>query len=314
MDNQNAKGSFLLTLLDGKDRDTVVALFKTIELYEEKWGSQIQTRSVEEVQDFIDAELSKNKLYPATKFYFLKKYLRWCATKDIKITEGLDVKVGLSWLSEYKNKLIKDALQLRIYLDTLFSPEEEVSTDVLLRAYCWLVYMGLSDDQIDDLRISNVDLGEMIIVVDGKVYDIYREAFRTLKLCVERDILKYNHSKYSTLIKRIDGDRIVRGVKSERKVVTLKSDISTANKQALENGKTNLNLTPRSIKMSGIFDRQYEKERMGQPIDFSWLVASEYLEASKQVDCQKRKASHRKEKNYQDEYYRWKIIFKLDDC
>lgn len=313
MDNQRSKSSFLLMLPDGKDRDTVVNLFKTVELYEQKWGSPIQTRSVEEVQDFVDTELSKNKLYPAIKFYFLKKYIHWCKVNDIKISEGLDIKIKLSWLSDFENKLVKDALQLRIYLDALFSPEEEVSTDVLLRAYCWLSYMGLSDDQIDDLRISNVDLGEMSVVVDGKIYDIYREAFRTLKICVERDILKYNHSKYSTLIKRIDGDRVIRGVKSERKAVTLKSDISTANKQALENGRTNLNLTPRSIKMSGIFSRQYERERMGQPIDFSWLVSSECFENSKQCDCDKRKALYRKEKNYQDEYYRWKLIFNLTE-
>ena len=313
MNNQNAKGNFILTLLDGKDRDAVVALFKTVELYEDKWGSPIQTRSVEEVQDFIDAEFSKNKLYPAIKFWFLKKYLSWCKANDIKITEDLDAKIKLSWLSDIENKLIKDALHLRIYLDALFSPEEEVDTDVLLRAYCWLAYMGLSDEQIDNLKVSDVNLGEMVVIADGKVYDIYREAFRTLKICTERDILKYNHSKYSTLIKRIDGDRVIRGVKSERKAVTLKSDISTANKQALENGKTNLNLTPRSIKMSGIFNRQYERERMGQPIDFSWLVASEYLEVSKQDDYQKRKTSYRKEKNYQDEYYRWKLIFDLTE-
>lgn len=311
MDNQNAKGSFLLTLFDGKDRDTVVALFKTVKLYEDKWGGHIHTRSLEEVQDFIDIELSKNKLYPAIKFYFLKKYFCWCKENNIKVSEGLDVKIKLSWLSDIENKLVKDALQLRIYLDALFSPEEDVSTDVLLRAYCWLSYMGLSDDQIDNLRLSDVDLSEMIIVVDGKIYDIYREAFRSIKICVERDILKYNHSKYSTLIKRIEGDRVIRGVKSERKSVTLKSDISTANKQALENKKTNLNLTPRSIKMSGIFSRQYERERMGQPIDFSWLVSSEYSEISKQADYEKRKVLYRKEKNYQDEYYRWKIIFNL---
>lgn len=314
MNDQNAKRNFILTLPDGKDRDTVVALFKTIELYENKWGGPIQTRSAEEVQDFIDTEFQKNKLYPALKFWFLRQYIRWCRENSVKISEGLDVKIKLSWLSDIEDKLVKDALQLRIYLDALFSPEEDAGTDVLLRAYCWLCYMGLSDDDIDDLRTSDVDLGEMTIFVDGEKYDIYREAFRTLKICVERDILKYNHSKYSTLIRRIDGDRVIRGVKSDRKAVTLKSDISTANKQALETGKTKLNLTPRSIKMSGIFSRQYEKERMGQPIDFSWLVLLEWPEDSEQFDRQKRKASYRKERNYQDEYYRWKIIFKLDDC
>lgn len=144
---------------------------------------------------------------------------------------------------------------------------------------------------------------------------IYREAIPAFRNVVSLTDFLYKHPNYTKTIRRdrVSGDNIIRGIKAETKAFTMRVTLSKRNIKAIEEGRTDLKLSFYRVRMSGLFFRTYEQERAGMPVNFS--EAAMRLMADKKYSVNGRvKLEHirnRIERDYMEDYQRWKLAFSI---
>lgn len=299
-----------------------IATIKLIEKYEDTWKIPIYKQSYLFVQDMVNKECEYNKGISALKFYSVKVYLKLCEQHFEDSICGVSDRITLSWISEQKNKMVKSPTHLKIYLDDVFLSKgrEATEAEVIYKAYCWLVYMGILDDDLHDLTAENVNLDEMAVYVNGLKYMIYTDAYSSIKACVEEEVFEYVHPKYRSIIQRYpegtEVKRLLRGVKGEATTQSLKNKFSNLAEQALKEGRTSIRLNYQSIRSSGLFYRAYESELSSYNADVNFFDAvwQEFGEKFKDDDEKSRMTKiTRNERLYMESYVQWKLAFKLTD-
>ena len=71
---------------------------------------------------------------------------------------------------------------------------------------------------------------------------------------------------------RADGDKILRGLKSEPKLQVLRNELSRRSTKRMKEGKVEQKLSYYRVWISGIFYRTYENEQMGVKPNFMGVV------------------------------------------
>ena len=112
---------------------------------------------------------------------------------------------------------------------------------------------------------------------------------------------------------RVSGDTLMRGIRAVKKTATLRSILSKKSAKAIEDGLTQQQLSFYRVWMSGLFYRMYDRERAGIPVDFS-EAATDFVADRTYVLNGRIKLEHKQnriEKNYMEEYQRWKLAFSI---
>ena len=125
----------------------------------------------------------------------------------------------------------------------------------------------------------------------------------------------YKNPNYSRTITRdrVSGDTLMRGIRAVKKTATLRSILSKKSAKAIEDGLTQQQLSFYRVWMSGLFYRMYDRERAGIPVDFS-EAATDFVADRTYVLNGRIKLEHKQnriEKNYMEDYQRWKLAFSI---
>lgn len=295
--------------------NVATTIFNALEKYEEQWQADFCTRSKEELQPVIDEIVGLRTKSQWMTLIILKEYVKWCIA--MKVPEACDgmLQVEAVGLDKVRHQMVSSPLHLQKYLDELFDPESEETIDNIYRCYFWMAYGGIDEEDTILVKKEDINFEQMTIAYKDTNIPIYREAIPAFRNAVSLTDFLYKHPNYTKTVRRdrIGGDTIMRGIKAETKTFTMRVTISKRNIKAVEDGRTDLQLSFYRVRMSGLFFRAYERERAGIPVDFS--EAAMRAMAGKEYSIKGRiKLEHkqnRMERDYMEDYQRWKLAFSI---
>ena len=296
-------------------RKSVVSLFDKFAPYEEQWGADLCTQSVETIQpvfDRIAGVRESSRLAPRT---ILRKYSDWCIENHVEGATDAARMLASSGVENLRTQMLKNPRQLQAFLDLICEPESERTADNNIRAYYWLAYAGMDDKDILLTKADDVDLSLMVLHFGGRDYPIYREALPAISNCMKLTEYRIKHPNYGpdkiVMKDRIPGDELLRGIKAVTTIHAMRVELSRRNREANRDGKTDLKLSYYRIWLSGVFYRMWEDELAGFPVDFSSFVEDRLGDFQYKLPPNGNSQEYMHKKmalSYQEDYERWKMI------
>ena len=303
-------------------------LFGATEPYEKIWSADICTKDgadLQKVVDRIDGFRSSSKGRRA----ILREYFKWCVEKGVPGAKNGIVSTNFASTDKMRTRTVSSPLHLQKYLDALFQEEKLLTRDNVVRAYCWLAYSGMAENEIVTVRCDEVDLENRIISHNGKEYPVYAESMPCLRNCKELSYFVYRHPLYpdkTSYRERVPGDLLLRVTVPDISCAVFRHDLSVAiRKMAEKNGGSSeteeerlygradtRRLSYYRIWISGLFYRAYLAESFKIDPDFSEAVLDFSVpdEKERTGEGDSESAVKRKlEKNYLADYKLWKKTY-----
>ena len=298
-------------------RTQAKSLFEAVEPYEEQRQADLCTWSVEELQQVFDKVTGIRESSRSAPRTILMRYGEWCVKNRIPGATDAARQLDRGTVENLRSRMIRNPRHLQSVLDLLCEPESEETADNCFRTWFWLVYAGMKDTDIPNVRTSDVDFERMSVRYGCREYPFCREALPAIRNCVRLQEFRYKHPLYPEHIiwmDRVPGDILVRSVRSVPSVHTMQVDLSRRLKKARDAGKTDMQLSYYKIWLSGAFYRMWEEELAGFPVDFSSFVDEKLgdfqysVKPGGSTQETKRKSLA---KSYQSDYERWKQALTL---
>lgn len=316
MYNEDLKKRFVRDYTGSLNTANVAAtVFNAVEKYETEWNADLCTRSTEELQSVIDEIVGLRSRSKWMTLTILKEYVKWCiAMKVPGACDGM-LHIEAVGLDKIRHQMVSSPLHLQRFMDSIFDPEGDETIDNIYRCYFWMAYGGIDEDDTIFIRNEDVDFSEMIIRYKTISVPIYREALPAFRNAVNLTSFVYRHPNYSKTIRRdrVPGDTIMRGIKAVTKTFTMRATLSKRNIKAVEEGKTDMQLSFYRVRMSGLFYRIYEMERAGIAPNFS-DAALRVMDGKTYSLKGREKIEHKQnriERDYMEDYQRWKLAFSI---
>ena len=291
-------------------RDAALRTFNALERYEEEYGGDVVTMDLETLQhafDQIAGVRSKSKRMPR---YILREYSKWARENGIAGANDAAERLESASTDKLRNETVRNPKHLQSYLDVLFLPESEQTSDNNFRAWYWLGYSGMDDEDAMTVKTSEVDFISMTVTHNGFSYPIYREAVPALRNCVTLKQYWYKHPNYEPILRdRSEGDELLRGFRGVPSIGAVRVEFSRRQKIALDSGKLKTHLSFYKVWISGIFYRMYEDELAGIPVNFDDITNRKLGDKQFKLDSGRNtQQSKRAEisRDFRVDYERWK--------
>lgn len=319
MYNEELKTRFIREYTHSLSRaDACVQAFNAIEPYEERWGADFCTRSTAELVPVIEQLVGFRARSRWQRIIIFQKYVKWCIANRVNgACDGM-LHIENVGLGKVRTQMVANPMQLQMYLDVICEPESEQTTDNIYRCFYWMAYGGMEEETILRVKCSEVDFENMVIRVDGKEFEIYREAIPAFKNAATLTEFVYKHPNYPpdkrVIRNRAVGDTLIRGIRSTTSAPALRVELSRRSKKFVEDGSTDKQLSHYRVWLSGLFYRMYQRELAGIPVDFSG-EASRFMEGKTyKLDTGRNTPEAKKRavvNDYMQDYERWKAAFNM---
>lgn len=281
------------------------SVFRTTEPYEQKAGQDLCELPMEVLQEIANSHFGSRTRTMDSTIAFLRSYVTWCKEKGYPACDGI-YSVQTQMDEKMKRYMIASPKHLQTVLDKVFSPVEEETVDCIYRCYLWMAFAGLEEPETIEVKVDEVDFGAMLIEHGGKSFELYREAIPAFRMACEATEFKYQHPRYTQTRSRFPGEYLMRGIRSEQvKSTTVRSIIQKAFKAG------EVELTYSKIRMSGVFYRAYEAERMGEEVNFDGLIAEHIIKMGSTYhrNYTRGKVANLLKRDFFDDYACWKAAF-----
>lgn len=290
-------------------------IFDAIAPYEETYEKDMSTFSVDELQPAINNILGLRSGSKWMGITILREYVRWCIINECPGACDSITHVDLLGLDKVRLQMVSSPLHLQKYLNEVFDPEADETIDNIYRCFFWMGYSGIPEENTLSVEADDIDMESMVIKREDGVFPIYREAIPAFRNAITLTQFHYKHPNYSkdVIRNRLPGTTLMRGIKANTQIMTLRSTLSRRLNEAYKDGKTMQQLSFYRIWLSGLFYRMYDMERAGIPADFS-DVAIQQMEGktySLEGRATLRQKQNRKAREYMMDYQRWKIAFSI---
>ncbi len=295
-------------------------LFTQLSVYEEELDKDLCEQSAQELQPFINGITGLRQRSSVTSVVYLREYVKWCRKNGYKTSNGIS-EVKFDCLERVRSQMVASPLHLKTVMDKTspdskngFDTPDKGTVDITYRVFLWMAFAGLQDRDAVLVTNSDVDFQSMCIRFDGKQYDIYRESIEDFRQACTLTSFLYEHPSYTCYRDRAPGDIIMRGFRSSSVDVLTVRPYINKHFDSRSVGK----ISYKSVYLSGIFYRAYEKERAGLSVSFQGL-ARERIERKAKTGSgyvtsktsTLNSIANGLEKDYMTDYARWKCAFAL---
>ena len=315
MYNDEQKNKFINECVaNNKTKEVYISLFNRIEKHEISIGKDLCFMNSEEISKCISDIVGSASTRRSTLSY-LRKYIKWCVENvDGAIDNSDDIVIDRT--ETIKQKTVVNPTHMKRYLDTVFDPDDKKTNDSVYKCYLWMAYSGCPEDTIFEARKSNVDFSNMVFRFAENEYPIYVESLQCIRNCVDLDYFVYSHPNYANDIirPRVDGDSILRGVRSGQSVKAFRVTLSKKISKAIELGVTDIKMSHKRALMSGMFYRVYQTEQFGDYPSFKdeadkFMNGREY----KLDSCRNTRNTLRDKiaRDFRKDYEDWKTSYNL---
>lgn len=281
------------------------SVFRTTEPYEEEAEKDLCELSTEVLQDIANSNFGTRTRSMDSTIAFLRSYVTWCKEQNYQTCDGVyGVKTQLD--AKMKRYMVASPKHLQAMIDKAFLPVESNTVDCIYRCYLWMAFSGIEESETFEVKVDEVDFVSMLIIHGGKSFELYREAIPAFRLGCEATEFEYQHPKYTQKRDRFPGEHLMRGIRSEKlKSNTVKSIVQKAFKAG------GVELTYNKIRLSGVFYRAYEAERVGKPVDFDDLIAEHIIKmgSTYHKSYTRSKVANLLKRDLFNDYACWKAAF-----
>lgn len=240
---------------------SIANLFRTCSKIEELEQMDLCELSHDGFADAVESMYSEakysNKSY--TRLCMVGAYLRWCKKSDFNVNDDLFDYLEAE-RQKFKVGLIESPAHLLEMLDNVFCKAGSAEIDSIYRAFIWLTYMGLYEDEIYKLTARDFDFANRHVKTEYASYAIYAEAIMDLMMACHLTEFRYVNPTYNnpTTRKRASGDLIMRGFRGLIQVGSVRIKISH-----LSDGGFRVRLE--ELRMCGYCYAMYVRESAGLP-------------------------------------------------
>ena len=280
-------------------------VFSTTQPYEESAMQDLCELPSDVLQEIINKNFGVRTRSVDNTISYIRSYVTWCKEKEYKTCDGIYA-VKMQMDEKMKRYMIASPKHLQAILDKVFLPVESETIDCVYRCYLWLLFAGLEEMDAADVKTSEVDFNSMLIEHDGKSFELYRESIPAFRTACEATQFQFIHPKYTQTRNRYLGDNLMRGIRAENmKPTSIRSAIQKSFKS---NG---IDLTYSTIRLSGMFYRAYETERMGNEVNFDDYITEQIIKRNStyHVNYTRNKAANMIKRDLLDDYACWKAAF-----
>ena len=318
MYNEKLKRSFIEWHTQSENTARICeTIFRVSEKYETEWGADLCTQDEDTIKPMVENIVGFRSRSKLVRLSVLKEYARWCIRTGVPDACDALLKIKVAGLDQIKTHTVSSPDHLESYLNIIFEPAQEKTSDNIYRCYYWLAYAGMNEEDILKVKVGDVDFTNMVVRYKDEEYPIYREAVPCFKNCVELTSFVFKHPAIppdKTVYKdRAPGNTLIRGIKSGPSLHYVRVQLSRRSKQKLDSGETDLKLSHFRVWISGLFYRVSLKEKRGIEPDFMKIVYKQRgnkvykLDSGRNTQDAKLKQLAR---DYSDDYQRWKLAYR----
>ena len=327
MYNEDFKNRFIQDISDSYSyRRLCKTIFDDTEKAENSWNADICTRSPEELEPVLNDILGLRKSGHISRLNVLRRYFKYCMDAGYPGAGDAIERVVISNVDKIRRETVSGPLGMQRYLNKYFEQESEQTMANVYRLYYWLAFAGMPEEEIFNVRVSDVDLSYGVIRHNGEEYPIYTEAYPAVRNAMELTRFLYKHPGYTknTYKERINSDKLLRGIKTTTNVTedssagrSLKSNIYRIFKLKSKQGTNGVMLSFSHAALSGLFYRKYELEdKQKQPYtyeDFLDAAADAMHDTHKDTvpESELRRKRKRTAISLLEDYEAWKCAFNL---
>ena len=290
------------------------SIFNTFEPYEIEWGDDLCTRDSDTLSPVIEKIVGIRSRSKALRISMLKNYVKWCISNGyhgaIDGVSGID-ELGLA---KIKNMTVANPLHLQACMDSVFEHEDDQTVDNIYRAYLWMAYGGMPQEEAIKVLKSEVLFSSMEIVHGTYDIPIYREGIKAISNCVSLKQFAYKHPRYNNIIfkQRAPYDELLTGISSKPDTNIIRIELSARFKKSSDSGSSKMRMSYKRVWLSGLFYRAKAMEDAGFPPDFSF--AADEMMKNKEYDFSKSGLTIKRKRNmiindYMVDYTRWKDAY-----
>ncbi len=281
-------------------REEALKLFNALEPCEERLGRDLCAMEGEELRLAVGSQMGTKNRSRHTRLTILREYGRWCTENGIPgATDALQNLQDIG-IERMRQTTLRNPRHLQSWLDIICAPESANTSDNTVRAFCWLCYAGLSQDDAITVRSSEVDFRTQTIRRGGREYPIYPESLPAMHNCVELERFKRP---------RVPGDLLLRGIKGKPTVLSFRTDVGRKRPRLIGTPMEDMDISFNRIWLSGLFYRMYEEEQAGFPVDFLKAADAQLYDlparASRSGPVPNKKRNELA-REYKIDYERWK--------
>lgn len=304
-------------------RSLFVNVFEYVAPFEREYDADICTWDEDRLRPVLEKLVGFRSYSGKNRENLLKRYIKWCFSVGVPNASSSIFGVNVDGLNRVREMLVSGPEHLQRCLNVFLTPESDKTADNILRGYCWLAFSGMNDDEIIEVRKSDVDLQNLCVHSNGREFPLYRESLPCIRNLRDLPSFKYFHEGYTDEFVwrfRPEGDKLLRGIRTaEPSLYNIRSRLSNKSSEAFNAGKTDIKISYFRVWLSGEFYRMYQNERMGEQVDFTYLakramLAHEARGKSYKLESENNKRTPESKlreiaRNYQDDYARWKIVY-----
>ena len=279
-----------------------------------KWEKQYNTdlcrmNDIKMLQEVFDSMSGVSYRSAHTIKSIFKRYIDWCIQEAVEGAVDITNKIVMGNPDVFKETMVQSPMYMQKFLNEVFMPENTNTADNTYRCLFWLAYSGMRSSDALLVKTGDVDFNTMSVKYNGTSYPLYKEAIPAFKNCVELKSFTYINPRYTSVLPRYNSDQLLRGIKADMTLITVKSYMS----RKVSASNAHVKLTYDKARMSGIYYRMYEQEVYGVELDYPNL-ALKYM--SEKEYHFKNKYSYQRLKNtiargFADDYRKWKTAFNL---
>lgn len=183
-------------------------------------------------------------------------------------------------IDHIKNTSVSSPHYLNKFLACIFPPIKDNTSDNIYRCACWLIYMGIENEDIYNISISDIDLKNRVVNYKGKSIEIYNESIDVFKSCVQSksfNVMSGSRNNRLVSMPRKEGDKLLRNtnLNSNDENYNFMKVYKDVLSQKIKKSGTSKDLSAWDIRVSGIFYRIARAELdLGIEPDFSCFSKS----------------------------------------
>lgn len=295
-------------IADSKNKARLKYIFITAEPFETKEGCDLCEFSNETIQLLVDSAFGIRKSTTDSAISIIRRYASWCKENGYQVSDAA-LNGEVDTFRKLRRKMLSSPAHLEKILNTVYHPVSNETTDCLYRCYLWMAFAGLPEEEVLEVTTDEIDFTMMTIEHGGKSYEIPREAIPAFRMACEAEQFLFIHPDYTTYRKRLPGPYLMRGVRADRLSLHNLQDVRY--KHFTPAG---FEVDYQCARLSGLYYKTFEMERMGDPVNFDAFVvemAEESIKRRGKAPADWAKFISQTRRRIKGDYENWKKAFSV---
>lgn len=318
MYNEEIKEAFLSSYTKSHSQEVAARwTFKACEPFESAWGSDLCTRSVEELTDMSEQIIGVRSPGKWTRVNILRAYVRWCLKKKVPGATDAMLRVECDGTESFRKQMLRSPEALEEWLNKMLKPVSEGTPDIIFRCFYWLAWHGVQQDDVISITADNIDLNRKILYYHDRQIELCRQSWDAIEAAVKMTGFNVHNGNYRLTtydyMPRVDHPSILRSVKSEPVYSSITIMLTRRERRyEKESGEKLPRYSYYNVWLSGAFYMAYMTECKEHYVDFGDLAA-EFMRG-KEYSFNDDIAARRRKRtqvsgDYARDYEKWKSVF-----